>query len=212
MTGRRLTLLLLLLTPVAPALAIAFQAPPAAPKVRFMGIEAEAKRVAFVCDGSRWTQTKDEELAAELLRAVGPLGPEQQFAVIFFADGRTWGPGDGKPLDATDENKRKLRDWLDALETGHDSTPAPGLERAFEAEPDAVFFVSDGHFDRYDDVARLVAKLNPERTARVHTVGYFRNEAEDDSRAFVEFLRKLADHHGGQFKVAYAEEMDRRVP
>ena len=202
--------MLSLLAPVAPTLAIALQAPPAAAKLRFMGIEAEAKRVAFVCDGSRWTQTKDEELAAELLRAVEPLGPGQQFAVIFFADGRAWGPGDGKPLDATDDNKRKLRDWLDALETGHDSTPAAGLERAFEAKPDAVYFVSDGHFGDYDDVARLVARLNPERTARVHTVGYFLNEAEDDSRAFVEFLRKLAEDHGGQSKVAYAEEMDRR--
>jgi hypothetical protein len=193
-------------------LALAFQAAPAARPVRFMGIEAEATRVAFVCDGSRWTQTKDDELAAELIRAVEPLGPDQQFAVLFFADGRAWGPDDGKPLAATEENKRKLRGWLQDLETGRDSTPAPGLARAFEARPDAVFFVSDGQFGDYDDVARLVAKLNPERTTRVHTVGYFLNEAEDDSRAFVDFLRKLADDHGGQFKVAYAEEMRRRAP
>ena len=207
------TLLLLLLpivpsaTPRAPA-----QAPPAtAPPVRFMGIEAQANRVAFACDASRWTETKDEELYAELLRAVEPLTPDQHFAVIFFADDKAWGPAGGKPLPATPENKQKLRDWLDAVDLGRDSTPAPGLKLAFEGKPDAVFFTSDGEFAGYDDVARLVAALNPGRATAVHAVGFFLNEDEDDSRTFVEFLRKLADDNGGQFKVAYAQEMKRHA-
>lgn len=185
-------------------------APAPGPAVRFMGLEAEASRIAFVCDGSRWTDTKDDELFAELLRAVKPLAPEQHFSVIFFADGKGWGPGDGRPMPATDQNKRALRDWLHDLETGRQSTPAPGLKLALEGKPDTVFFVSDGHFDDYTGVASLVTTLNPERAVRVHAIGYFRNEEEDDSRSFVEFLRALARDHGGQFKVAYADEMRRR--
>lgn len=176
-----------------------------------MGIQTEAKRIAFVCDASRWTETKDEELYAQLLRAVEPLAPEQDFAVIFFADDKAWGPADGKPLPATPENKQKLREWLDATETGRESTPAPGLKLAFDGKPDTVFFVSDGHFADYEDVARLVASLNPGRATRVHAVGFFLNEEEDDSRSYIEFLRKLAEDNGGQFKIAYADAMKRRV-
>ena len=174
-----------------------------------MGIAAEAKRIAFVCDGSRWLETKDEELFAELLRAVEPLGPDQQFSVIFYADGKATGSEGGRPIPATDDGKRKLRNWLGRFSAGRDSTPAPGLKLAFEGKPDAVFFVSDGQFDRYDHVQQLVTTLNPQRAVRVHAVGYFLNEAEDDSRRFVEFMQTLAEENGGQFKVAYAEEMKR---
>ena len=182
-----------------------------APAVRFMGVEARARRVAFVCDASRWTETKDEELFAELVRAVKPLAPGQEFSVIFFADDRAWGPGEGRPMPATDENKAKLRAWLDEAELGRDSTPGPGLKLAFEGKPDAAFFVTDGHFERYDEVAQLVASLNPKGAVPVHAVGFFLNEDEDDSRRFVEFMTALAEANGGQFKIAYADELKRRA-
>lgn len=214
--SRRIALMLLLPLPLlglggALALATKTQDPSPLPAVPFMGIEAQATRVAFACDGSRWTETKDEELFAELLRAVKPLVPQQEFSVIFFADGKARGPGEGRPMAATDENKAKLRDWLDDYRLGRDSTPLPGLKLAFQGSPDAVFFVTDGHFDGYDEVARLVASLNPERATRVHAIGYFLNHAEDDSRRFVEFMEALARANGGEFKLAYADELRRQV-
>ena len=202
-------------SPLLSLLTLMVQAQPPGPApaaVQFMGIGADVTRVAFVCDGSRWVETKDEELFAELLRAVEPLGPDRHFSVIFAADGKVTGPEGGRPIAATAENKRKLRNWLESFApNGRDSTPAVGLELAFEGKPDAVFFVSDGQFERYDDVRRLVASVNPQRAARVHAVGYFRNEREDDSRQFIEFMQKLAKANGGEFKLAYADEMRRQV-
>lgn len=184
--------------------------PPATP-VQFMGVAAEATRIAFVCDGSRWTETKDEELFAELLRAVKPLTPGQEFSVVLFADDKAFGPADGRPMPATEENKAKLRAWLDAFELGRDSTPAAGLTRAFDGKPDAVFFTSDGNFERHDEVARVVATLNADGAAKVHAIAYFLNEEEDDSRRFIEFMTQLAENNGGQFKVAYADGLRRHV-
>jgi hypothetical protein len=206
-------LMLLLLLLLLPALAPTRRAPDAAPSpVRFMGVDAGvASRVAFVCDGSRWTETKDEELFAELLRAVKPLGPGQEFSVIFFADNQASGPGGGRPMPATDENKAKLKAWLSEFRLGRDSTPAAGLKLTFEGKPDAVFFATDGNFEGYDEVARLVETLNPGRAAKVYAIGYFLDEAEDDSRRFVEFMQQLAEANGGQFKLAYADELRRRA-
>lgn len=204
-------LVLLTQSPVPSRQAPGAPAEPPATSVQFMGVAAEATRVAFVCDGSRWTETKDEELFAELLRAVKPLAPEQEFSVIFFADDKAFGPADGRPMPATEENKAKLREWLDEFELGRDSTPAAGLTRAFEGKPDAVFFISDGNFERYDEVARLVAGLNADGAARVHAIAYFLNEEEDDSRRFVEFMRQIAETNGGQFKVAYADGLRRHA-
>src|SRR5215203_470490 len=80
--------------------------------VRFADVDIDAKAIAFVCDGSRWTKNKIDELTDEIARSIDSMQADQQFAVIFFADDKASGFEDGKPVAATDENKRKLRDWL----------------------------------------------------------------------------------------------------
>ena len=179
----------------------------AAPAVEFMGVQSDAGTVAFVCDGSRWTKKKIAGLAGELLKTVDAMSADQRFAVVFFADDRAFGPGGGAPLPASDENKRKLRDWLETIEFGDKSTPIPGLTRAFDANPDAVYFVSSGEFDDYDGVSAHVDSLNPGRKTRVHAIGYFETKKEDDSRSFVRFLKKLAEDNGGDLKLVYADEL-----
>ena len=181
----------------------------AAEPVNFGGLEIEGKSIAFVCDGSRWTKNKLDELRDELVKAIGAMTPDKQFAVIFFADDKATGPNDGKLLPATDDNKRILRDWLDAFQLGDKPTPIPGLDRAFESKPDALLFLSDGEFDDYDGIEAHLAKLNAEREVRVHAVGYFADEAEDDSRSFVRFMKSLAERNGGRFKAVYADELKR---
>jgi hypothetical protein len=177
--------------------------------VRFADVDIDAKAIAFVCDGSRWTRAKVEGLAEALAVAVDAMRPDQHFAVIFFADEKASGFEDGKPVAATDENKRKLRDWLRDVELGDKSTPAVGLTRAFEAKPEAVVFISSGEFEDFDGVEAHVAKLNTDKAVRVHAIGFFRNEKEDDSRPFVTFMQKLAEQNGGQFKTVYADELKR---
>ena len=181
----------------------------AAQPVRLGGLEVEGKSVAFVCDGSRWTKNKLRELTDELAHAMRQMTADQQFAVIFFADDKTTGFNAGKLTAATDANKDALRDWLDDVEADGEPTPIPGLTTAFDAKPDSVVFITDGIFEHYDEVDAHVAKLNPERRVRVYAVGFFANEAADNSRQFMRFMRALADRNNGRSKAVYADELKR---
>jgi hypothetical protein len=181
----------------------------AAPAVHFMGVETQATTVAFVCDGSRWTRKTFDDLADQLEATVEAMTPEQQFAVIFFADDKTFGVEDGRALQANAENKRKLHDWLRNVRLENNPTPIVGLTRAFEVKPEAVFFVSSGEFRDYDNIADHVAKLNGDRKTHLHTIPYFESEKQDTSRAFVRFMKKLAEDNAGTSKVVYADELKR---
>src|SRR5688500_6809780 len=137
------------------------------------------------------------------------MTPDQQFAVIFFADDTATGFSDGKLMPATDDNKRLLRDWLHDVQLGDRPTPIPGLTRAFEAKPDTAVFLTDGEFEDYDGVEAHVASLNPQRATSVYAVGFFATEKEDDSRPFVRFMKSLAERNGGRFRALYADELNR---
>ena len=178
--------------------------------VRFGNLQIDEPSVAFVVDGSRWTKNKQIELNEELVRTVAGMPADRQFAVIFFADDKLTSFAGGKLVPATDDNKDKLRAWLEDVELGDDPRPIPALTRAFELKPAAVVFITDGHFDDYDGVESHAASLNKDAKVRVHTVGFFKSVAQDDSRKFVEFMRRLAERNGGRSVVVYADELKKR--
>jgi hypothetical protein len=182
-----------------------------AKEIEFAGVKIPAgKTIAFVCDGSRWQKNKIEDLADDLLDAVESLMPEQQVSIIFFADDKAYGPNDGKPLPATDDNKRLIKDWLKRVELGDAPTPIAGLKRAFDVKPDTIVFITDGQFKNYDEVIERVATLNREHAAKVWPVGYFRTVKEDDSADFMRFMKKLAADNGGENHEVYVDELGRR--
>jgi hypothetical protein len=178
--------------------------------LKFMGLAIEGKTIAFVCDGSKWTKNKIDDLADELTKTIEAMQPDQRLAVIFFADDKAFGPSDGKLLVATDQNKRKAANWLEDVELGDKSTPMAGLSRAFEAKPDAVVFVSSGEFGDYDTVQTHVNALNKDHRVRVYTIGFFRSEKEDDSRPFIRLMEQLAEQHRGKSATVYADELRRK--
>jgi hypothetical protein len=180
--------------------------------VRFGSLKIEERSVAFVADGSRWTKNKQIELNEELVRAIAAMPADAQFAVMFFADEQVSAFGGGALVAATDENKGKLKDWLDGVRLGDQPTPKPALTRAFGLKPERVVFITDGKFKDYDDVEAHVASLNKDAKVRVHTAGFFSTEDEDDSRSFATFMKRLAERNGGRFAVVYADELKRRNP
>ena len=200
----------LALAPLLVLLAVFAGPAAAAPVVSFAGHKFEAQRVAFACDGSRWTKNKMIELLEELNHTVEQMAADQEFAIIFFAEDAVTAFAGGKLTPATRDNKRALANWLKDIEARGASTPIPGLTRAFEAKPDAVVFTSGGMFQNYDAVESHVDTLNPKRQTTLHAVGFFKTEAEDDSRDFVKFMRRLAERNGGASRVVYADELERK--
>ena len=69
--------------------------------------------------------------------------------------------------------------------------PGPAMRRALATEPDLVYFLTDGEFDR-----SLIAQLdqwNRSRRVRIFTIAYF-------DRSGAELLEDIAREHGGEFK------------
>jgi hypothetical protein len=178
--------------------------------VEFMGLKIEAKSIVFVCDGSRWTEDKDDELIFELRHAIDAMDSDRHMSVVFFADEKVVAFNDSKPVPASDANKQKLRVWLQDIKFAGNSTPLPGLVAALQAKPEAVVFVSSGEFKDFDRIESEIDALNKDRRIHLHTVGYFRSEKDDDSRSFVEFMKRLAERNSGTSVVAYADELRRK--
>src|SRR4051812_16985842 len=106
-------------------------------ELKFGKVKLETgNNIAFVCDGSRWQKDKIDDLAGELNATVQSLAPDQRVAILFFADDKVFGPNDGRPLPATDENKQAIRSWLRRVKLGREPTPLVGMNQAFEAKPD----------------------------------------------------------------------------
>jgi hypothetical protein len=177
-------------------------------EVNFAKVKFDAgKNIAFVCDGSRWQKDKIDDLADELNVTVQALAPDVQVAILFFADDKVFGPNQGRPLPATDENKATIRSWLRRVKLGREPTPLAGINQAFAAKPDTLVFISDGEFRTFAEVIDRVAELNKAKATKVQTIGFFATAKQDDSRSFVEFMKKLAEDNGGRFYAVYADEL-----
>jgi hypothetical protein len=172
---------------------------------------AAGKHIAFVCDGSRWQKDKIDDLADELAVTVQALSADQQVAILFFADGKVFGPSDGRPVPATEENKNAIRSWLRRVKLGREPTPLAGINQAFEAKPDTVVFISDGQFRTFAEVRDRVAVLNRDKAVKLHTIGFFATADQDDSKSFAQFMKQLADDNGGKHAAVYADEL-KHVP
>jgi hypothetical protein len=179
-----------------------------ADELNFAKVKLDAGRnIAFVCDGSRWQKDKIDDLADELAVTVQSLTSDQQVAIVFFADGKVFGPSDGRPLPATDENKNAIRSWLRRVKLGREPTPLAGLNQAFEAKPDTVVFISDGEFRTFAEIRDRVAVLNRDKAVKLHTIGFFATADQDDSKSFAQFMKQLAEDNGGKHAAVYADEL-----
>lgn len=201
MNALRLIVVLLAVTVATPLCGFAGE-------VNFAKVKLEAgKNIAFVCDGSRWQKDKIDDLADELAVTVQSLAPDQKVAILFFADDKVFGPNQGRPLPATDENKNAIRSFLRRVKLGREPTPLAGINQAFNAKPDTVVFISDGEFRTFAEVRDRVAELNRDKAVKLHTIGFFATAGQDDSKSFMQFMKQLAEDNGGKHAAVYADEL-----
>jgi hypothetical protein len=144
----------------------------------------------------------------ELLRSIDKLAPYQSFYVILFStktrrmfDDESLAP---VTIPATPENKLRLREWLEAAEVGGGTDPREALFLALSIAPDAVFFLSDGDFNRVNgrrknrlfagdpEAEQLVERVNRTDTP-VHTFAY----EDPSSKRRMEDIAQLS---GGDYR------------
>ncbi|MCC6321902.1 MAG: hypothetical protein IT438_10765 [Phycisphaerales bacterium] len=149
--------------------------------VSFAGLGASnARSVVYVVDCSGSMVTSLPFVIAEVERSIEGLSPTQKFGVVIFREPLTHTPGSHEDkvevfapilLRATASARARLHEWLSRVRPSGRSAPMPGLERAVEFTPDAIFLLSrsierggGNAWDRSlgDALARVDA-LNPAR-------------------------------------------------
>jgi len=178
----------------------------------FFGVRTRGRRIVYVVDNSNSMQGgKFETACAELQRSVEQLDEKQNFFVIFFSDMAypLFYPHTARQMmPATEENKRRLKYWLDTVQRCLKTKGEEAMRLAFLLNPDAIYILGDGAFT--DNTVNKVLSL-PRLPVTIHTLGFrMKEQAERD-------LRRIADKFHGTFTevsvtpemVALARELER---
>ncbi|PXA03171.1 hypothetical protein DDZ13_13180 [Coraliomargarita sinensis] len=183
------------------------------------GIEDSGQRILILFDNSSSVLNKASQAGVstsrfvrELTGLINGLNANTLFGLIPFS--RDVGAFRDYMVAAGMRNKRTATDWISSrIRTQSHQTGLPyevdgvqgALSVAFQMEPDVIFLISDGDFQRnlsdrgdvpWDDVERTLRRLIREYgiEPRIHGIG-FRVEPED-----AEAMEKITRRYEGSFK------------
>jgi len=174
---------------------------------QYYGIEIEAKRMMFIIDNSgsmseiEAGMTRLHRAKYELVRAIGLLPNDAEFAIVFYAtDVHPW---KNKLVTATDENKREAIVFIERLGYGKMTNTYGALRQAidFDSNLEAVFLLTDGRPTTGDVVLPQgivddIMHRNRFRHLNFNTIGIALDGATD------QFLKTIAELSGGEFRKA----------
>ncbi len=194
----------------------------------FCGVRVRGRNVLFVVDTSasmrRKLMTKKGKsrsafIRQELMHAVDGLEPDVRFNAILFSTGVVkFSP---RPMPASSYHVKRFRTWLGNAQTGGETRLLDALQsglegrvfanhNAFRRSIDEVFVVSDGiPAEKPRRILESVARWNKTRACRIHVVCLGLGDGAEKRRAKfvngkspgVEFLKRLAEQNGGEFKI-----------
>jgi hypothetical protein len=157
-----------------------------------------ARRLVFVVDRSGSMADTFQAVKKELRRSVSSLLRGQRFHVIFFSQGPIVENPPGKCVNAVPAHKEEFFQFLEQVEAGGGTQPELAMRRAFDLEPELIYFLTDGLFD-----ASLLVKLrewNKNERVKISTIAYVSEEGRP-------LLEQIAREHGGQFRFVSEREL-----
>ena len=166
----------------------------------YYGIPICAKRIVFVLDTSMSMRGQPIVVAKQaLLKTIESLPEAVKFDIIFF-DGATatWQP---RLVPANTEAKMEASRIIAdrGLKIGTVSSAA--LNAAFELEPEAIYFVSDGEptDGQPAQIVNFVSQFNRTRRVSIHTIGVV--TIRNGGAGLTSFMQPLADQNYGKFRL-----------
>ncbi|MBN2447605.1 MAG: hypothetical protein JXO22_12805 [Phycisphaerae bacterium] len=123
-------------------------------------LNVAANHIVYVVDFSGSIVTVVDDLKRELKLSIGRLKKSQTFNVIlFYGKGRALTDSfESQLVPATEENRLRFVEWIDAKGAEGGTNPLPAVQRALSQGPEAVFFFSDGLFE--DDLVERITSAN----------------------------------------------------
>lgn len=161
-------------------------------------------RIVFLVDASGSLVDTLPQMLIWLDTAIQTIGPDEQFAIVFFKAGKAI---ETDPAGLQKPTRRVLDklsdDWLDpkaapVLPAGR-SDPSKAIELALRYNPTDVYLLSDESFARYagdttrDEAVKLVTDALGDTKVRLHGVQFFYRDAGG-------VLETLANRYDGTFE------------
>ncbi len=144
----------------------------------FFGLTPEVgKKIVYVVDNSRSmnhphdseAKTRFRRLKVELINSIWNMPSEQQFYVIFFNNELYAMPATTlQPASAA--AKQKYLSWVATMDAnGAPTDPRKAMDLALQFQPDIIYFLTDGEFDKI--VNRKLLRIKQKRTT-IHTFAF----------------------------------------
>jgi hypothetical protein len=153
--------------------------------------EAPSAKVVYVVDRSGSMTDSFDFVKYELKRSLQELGETSQFHIVFYSAGPPVEMAARRLMAATERNRGIAMEFIDTVIATGGTDPVQALERAFAVQPDLIYLLTDGEFDKA--IVDHVKRLNVGGKVRVSTIGFLycpRNEV----------LRAIAAQNGGEYR------------
>jgi len=169
------------------------------PRVSFIGVGGNARRIVYLVDASGSMIDARERLKAALASSIDKLVPIQEFNIVIFSDGDMVSLQKGAMLRASTANKRKAFAWIEEKYTVSGSTePMSAIRAAFALKPELIYVLTDG-FDQiasFDDVKDEFVKQNQGGKVKVNTL-LIRSRSDPELE---KVMQQIAEKNGGVYK------------
>lgn len=168
----------------------------------YYGIPICAKRVVFVLDTSLSMQgARIDAAKTELIRAIKVLSKEVYFDVVAFDNTvRVW---QRELVPASEQMKQLAVNVVIEQPLRFKTASYDALEKAFELNPEVIFFLSDGapfggKIDAPAEIIATVGRWNRVQRVSIHSIGV--GVKEPKAEVFAAFLKDLAETNWGIYK------------
>jgi hypothetical protein len=171
-------------------------APPRRRLIRFFDVSTDARRVVYILDHSGSMLDNFDFLRQEAVRSIGDLEETQSFGVVMVSEQATAIYPKLQPASAAQKKELRLKLAQFRAQGSNDDLLAPFLEafqKAFAMHPDAIYFLTDGHFD--PRLPKELQKLNAGKAVRINTLAFINKEP-----GYEQQLRQMAKDNGGSYK------------
>jgi len=171
------------------------------PRVSFIGVGGNARRIVYMLDASGSMLDVADRLKRAVSQSVDKLVPVQEFNIVIFRD------SDIPPmplqksglLRATTANKQLAFKWIEEnYRPAGRTEPASAIRMTFSMRPQLVYVLTDG-FDAaasFDEVQSEFKKQNKDAAAKVNTL-LVRSRLDKELDAI---MQRIAEENGGVYK------------
>ena len=101
-------------------------------------------------------------------------------------------------VSAISARKESFFESLERVYPEGSTNPEPAMRRALALEPDMIYFLTDGEFDR--GLVEKLQRWNKDRKVRIFTIAYF-------DQAGAALLERIAQEHGGEFRFVSEDDL-----